>query len=535
MAMRSRADRGGNQPGVARDRIADPGVFGQLTRREFGAGVLIVLFAMAMRLYGLGARPLFWEDELGLWEYILTGNNAWVPQEAPLYSWLQFIWMWWIQTPTANTMRLLSIAFGVLDVFAAFVLGRLIGGVRVGLLAATLLSVSPMALALAHEVRPYTLFILASAFVLSCFVSAWERNTPRTWLGYGLALTIVLLTHLLAIQLCVALGITVVAAIGLERHRPQILVRFFSFAATSVVFGLFGIAWVGSLPDRGAVLTGPYARGPLDFIQGSITSLGGGVESQIPVAVTLAVLAAVGLVVLARRQPVHAILLSSVIAASCLISYATMEQMSLWGWTNWQRYLAHLLVPYLVLIAIGTLWLARAVTQRLSGPPASVLAGAITLVPLLLVVPGTRRWLDSPDYHPNIEKISRYSTFACRHQHDVLGFIFTELLHVPAPGISTAFTRQYYGYDQVRHDSLATYSLGPRGVRKLVKRPGRGNIGTVPEYVRLSRPPPDGRYIVFPPAVGCEKLAGPPFQGVDSSVTVSGRRSGLICHIRFQQ
>ncbi|MBW2401140.1 MAG: glycosyltransferase family 39 protein, partial [Deltaproteobacteria bacterium] len=381
--------------------MADPIVVWQLTRREFTAVLLIILFATAMRLYGLGARPLLWQDELGLWEYILTGDASWMPQEAPLYSRLQFIWMWWIQTPTANTMRLLSVAFGVLGVFAAFILGRLIGGVRVGLLAAVLLSISPMALGLAHEVRPYTLFILASAMLLSCFLAAWERNTPRAWLGYGLALTTALLTHLLAAQLCVALGMAAAAAIWLERHRPQIMVRFLSFAVTSVVFGLLGAAWVGFHHSRRAFLTGPHTLGPLDFVQGSITSLGGVVESQIPVAVTLAVLATVGLVVLARRQPMHAILLSSVIVISCLITYATMAEMSAWGWNAWQRYLSHLLIPYLVLIAIGALWLARAVARRFSGLPASALAAAVTLVPILLVVPGTRHWLDSPNRHPD--------------------------------------------------------------------------------------------------------------------------------------
>jgi hypothetical protein len=533
--MRIRADRGSSQTRATRGCIADPGVSEQLTRHQFRAGVLIVVFATAMRLYGLGARPLLWQDELGLWEYILTGDSSWMPQEAPLYGWLQFIWMWWSQTPTANTMRLLSVALGVLDVLAAFVLGRLIGGVRVGLLAAALLSISPMAIGLAHEVRPYTLFILVSAMLLSCFVAAWERNTPRTWLGYGFALTTVLLTHLLAAELCLALGVTAVTAFWLERRRPGIVARFSAFAATSVVFGLLGAAWIGFHPSRRAILTGPHTLGPLDFVQGAITSLGGAVESQIPVAMALAALAAIGVIVLARRQPVHAMLLSSVIVFGCCITYATMEGMSSWGWAAWQRYLSHLLVPYLVLIAIGALWLARVVTQRISGLPASILAAVITLVPILLVVPGTRHWIGSPNRHPDIDKILRYSTFACEHQHDVLGFIFAKGITVKTPGISTAYTRQYYGYEQVRHDSLASYSVGNWGVRKIVRIPGRGNIAPIPEYVRLARPPADGRYIVFPPGVGCETLAKRPYRGVSSSVRVWKGRWGLICDIRFQQ
>ena len=69
----------------------------------------ILLAAAALRLYGMGARPRLWEDEVAFLEYVLTGNAFGVPHEAPLYAWLQYAWMAWIQQPTPNTMRLLSI------------------------------------------------------------------------------------------------------------------------------------------------------------------------------------------------------------------------------------------------------------------------------------------------------------------------------------------------------------------------------------------------------------------------------------------
>jgi hypothetical protein len=533
--MRNRTPGGADRHGAAPVRTTDRVVFGQLTRRELAALALIVLFATALRLYGLGARPLFWQDELGLWEYIVTGDASWMPQEAPLYARLQFVWVWWTQTPTANSMRLLSIGLGSMGVVAAFALGRLFGGVRVGLLAAILLSISPMALALAHEVRPYTLFILASTILLACFSVAWERNTAKAWLAYGLALTTVLLTHLLAAQLCLALALTVVAAVGLERKRPKVASRLIAFAGTSIVFGLLGAAWVALHLRRGAILTGPYGPGPVDFLQGAMTSLGGVVESQLPLAVTLALLSAVGLVVLARRQPVHAILLGNVIGVSCIVTYATMEEMSSWGWTAWQRYLSHLLVPYLVLVAVGSAWIARVVVGRVQGPARSALVAAITLVPVLLVVPGAGQWLGAPDRHPRIKQVAKYATFACEHQHEVQGFIYVKGLTVRTPGISTAYTRQYYGYEQVRHDSLASYSVGNWGVREIVKRPGRGEVGLVPEYVPLSSPPADGRYIVFPPGVPCDALANKPYRGVRQSVEASKGRWGLICDIRFER
>jgi hypothetical protein len=533
--MRSPEDRGEDAGSLAHGSVADPAAIAPLTQRELAGVALLVIFATAVRLYGLGTRPLLWQDELGLLEYILTGDATWMPHEAPLYVRLQLAWMWWIQEPTADTMRLLSVAFGVLGVLATFVFGRLFGGFRVGMLAAILLSASPLALALAHEVRPYTLFILTTTSTLAFFVVAWERNEPMAWLGYGFSLAASLLTHLLAAQLCLALGITAVAAVRLERERPRIRAHFLAFAGTSLLFGLLGSAWVLSQKHRSEILAGPYGQGASTFVRHAVTSLGGALETQTPVALATSALAAVGLIVLIRRRPAHALLLASVIGLGATITYATMGAMSTWGWVHWQRYLSHLLVPYLVLVSIGTIQLAGAARRRMSGWPSSALAAAITIAPLLLVIPGALQWLESPNRHPRLDEIRRYATFVCERQHEVLGFIYTQGLTIKTPGISNLFTRQYYGFEQVRHDSLATYSLGLRGIQQVVKQPGRHDLGSVPEYVAPARPPEDGHYIVFPPGVSCDVLASRAFSGVSHSAVVLKGRWGTICDVRFER
>ena len=106
--MRNEGDRGADRPSHARGHPGEPIAFGGMAPRQLAALGLIVLFAAGMRFYAFGARPLLWGDELGLWEYVLTGNAYWMPQEAPLYGWLQLGWLWWIHEPTPAAMRILS-------------------------------------------------------------------------------------------------------------------------------------------------------------------------------------------------------------------------------------------------------------------------------------------------------------------------------------------------------------------------------------------------------------------------------------------
>jgi hypothetical protein len=65
--------------------------------------------------------------------------------------------MWWTHDPTTNTLQLLSIALGIADVAAAYVLGRLVAGIRIGIGTAALTAIAPRALSLARGPSLYAL------------------------------------------------------------------------------------------------------------------------------------------------------------------------------------------------------------------------------------------------------------------------------------------------------------------------------------------------------------------------------------------
>jgi len=494
----------------------------------------ILLLAAAMRLYGLGARPLFWEDEVGLRLYSLSGDATWMPNEAPLYSWLQFAWMWWTKGASVVSMRLLSVVLGVANAWAALALGRRVAGLRVGVLGAALVAITPMALSLSHEVRPYTLWILMSTSLLLAFVVAWERGGALRWLAYGSMLTAALASHLMTAQICLALGVTAIAASVADRSTPEAVRRFACFAGASVIFGLIGISWLLFRPDQAALVSGPYTGGVLAFGEVVLRSLGGGVAkgSLVP-ALAMTALAGIGCVVLARKRPVAAILFASLILISCLLTYLTMESMSDRSWLGWRRYLSHLLVPYLLLSACGTVWIADLSTRRFTGARASTLAGAILLVPVLLVLPGTADWLRSPKLHTSTAKLEHYARFAEQHQHEVLGILLVEVEGLRAPGLSLGHMRRRYLFEQVRRDVLPTYSLSRFGAHELEMHPSRAYLSTLITLDEASQAPEDGKYIVFPPTVGCQRLLRDPIRGAEQAVQVHAEKWGRICWVGF--
>lgn len=518
----------------ARVNLAAPRPERMPPSREGVIFVCVLVAAALFRLYGLGERSLLWQDELSVWEYALTGDAHGAPGEAPLYTWLQFLWMWWIHAPTTNTMQLLSIGLGVLDVAVAFWLGRLIAGGTTGLLAAALLAITPLALALSHEVRPYVLFMATSGLLLSAALLAWERDTIRSWLVYGATLAAAAASHLLALQICVALAVTALASLWFERGRAEPVARFLRFASVSIVFGLVGLSWLLDRPSQAYLLTGPHTDGVLDFLQNFVMSLGGATRAWLLPGLGVTALASLGLWDLARRHALRATLLGSVIVISALVTWANLAPMTGANWLGWQRYLAHLLIPYLVLVAIGAQWLAGRAAALITSHRWRWLARGLLLLPLALVAPGTAHWFQQPSRHRMVANLEVYATFACQQQHRVRGQLLVETVHESERWLSVGAIRRRNAYHLVRHDRLDTYGVGRKGIYAIQNRPGRGGIAEIPREVPLSSPPDDGPYIVFPPTFGCEALSLPPLHGIAASETVVEKRWGLICDLRFQ-
>lgn len=156
-----------------------------LTRNSLLA---LTLLAFALRVYRLDYQS-YWIDEAWtvyfahlspaeLWHLLQTTEIM-----PPLYhpSTILYIKLF---GDSEFALRFYSLIFGVLTVPFTYRLGRDLGGVRLGLIAALLIAVAPFQIWHSQEARMYSLLTAASVMSMWGFVNLWRRGGWRWWLVY---------------------------------------------------------------------------------------------------------------------------------------------------------------------------------------------------------------------------------------------------------------------------------------------------------------------------------------------------------------
>ncbi len=147
--------------------------------------LFIVLIAFALRVYHLGAQPIWWDESLSLYRAtrdlstilantIVIQNVVTTDLQPPLY----FILLHFL-VPAFGTsefaLRFLSLAANVLTIPLLYDLGRRWLSREVGLLAALFGALSPFYVWFAQEARPYALVLFWSLLALYALTRAFER------------------------------------------------------------------------------------------------------------------------------------------------------------------------------------------------------------------------------------------------------------------------------------------------------------------------------------------------------------------------
>ena len=101
--------------------------------------VILLLASFGLRVYRLGDKSVWWDEGLAAWaaRRSLAEIARWTAADVhpPLYFWMLHFWRWG-SGDSEFGLRLLSAAIGVLTVTATYRLGRAVGGLKAGLLAA---------------------------------------------------------------------------------------------------------------------------------------------------------------------------------------------------------------------------------------------------------------------------------------------------------------------------------------------------------------------------------------------------------------
>jgi 4-amino-4-deoxy-L-arabinose transferase-like glycosyltransferase len=195
-----------------------------MTSRSLLLVVLIVLLALAARLYGIQSQSIWFDEGWSAFAAVQPSLTAAANADAtnpPLYYVLLNVSTTFLGD-SEFSLRLFSLFWGLIVVALSYRLGRQLFGTRAGLYAAFLTACSPLLWWASQEARMYTLL---AALVLLC-VLVWQRLLTRpsrkAWLILWAAELALLYAHNTGPVIVLWLNVvTVIAWIGARRlDRP---------------------------------------------------------------------------------------------------------------------------------------------------------------------------------------------------------------------------------------------------------------------------------------------------------------------------
>jgi hypothetical protein len=318
------------------------------------AVTLLTVIGYYLRVRHLGGRGVWW-DEAGVWHMALTGRYQ--NQEAPLFCWtIRAVMEIWRRND-ALALHFSAALFGTLIIPAVFLLGRTVAGTACGLVAALLVTFSPVMLYFSQEAKAYSLLGFLTTLQIDATVRL-IRDWSRSRLLQLMALTsAVLATHLVGLGVTGALALTLGLSLLWQLRRPgSRRAVFFRLVQSVVGIGVacaIGLSWTLFRPKLDTVVQTHYTKTLREFFFYVLQSA---VDWQHPMQITFTrelyvALALVGIIAFVwRRRTESALALVLPCVAVLTGLYLHLGEMSTWPWF---RYATPVVVPFLVLVSAG--------------------------------------------------------------------------------------------------------------------------------------------------------------------------------------
>lgn len=168
--------------------------------RAWATLAALLVLALSVRLFGLGSRSL-WADEFCTWHVSrmpLGESLRWGPEltKPPLYQLI-------LRTITSDphppewVLRLPAAIAGILAIPAAFWLGTLAGGARVGCALAGLLAMQPFHIHHSQDARSYSMLVLGCILSTGLWYRLVVSRKSVDWVLYVVAGTLTFHAHYL--------------------------------------------------------------------------------------------------------------------------------------------------------------------------------------------------------------------------------------------------------------------------------------------------------------------------------------------------
>ena len=357
-------------------------------RRFEKIAACITVFAAAIVVRLLWSGGNFFSDEAFT---ILVARSS-VPEilsfawnaepHPPLYYLLSHFWIrvvpesvWW--------WELLSILWGALGASAAYLLGRRAHSPIVGWIASLLVVFSPFLIYYSKDIRPYSMAATCATLAAWLLLEAIETRTRRAWVGYSIALILLMYAHYYGVL--AGLGLSLVAVV--TTWRDATARRYCLIASTVAALVFLPWVWAG-VNTYQVIQQNQWWIEDLTydwFIKTIIWVLAGTRTADWIGPLALGATAVVGLWSIGRTVKYRAAVLFAATAAPILGGII----LSLGKSVFWARYLIVSLPPFLVLTAAGieyvmTGFLGRSQILRLVGIHVGLIAVIILWSPQLI-------------------------------------------------------------------------------------------------------------------------------------------------------
>jgi mannosyltransferase len=141
---------------------------------------LIILLGVSLRIYKLSSHNL-WYDEAVSMRIVKSCLSSTL--QPPLYYALLHFWTRGFGA-SEFALRFLSVVFGILSIYGIYKLGSLFVDKKTGLISAFIISISPIHVWYAQEVREYTILPCLIMAVVYFFVRALKEDRSWLWIGF---------------------------------------------------------------------------------------------------------------------------------------------------------------------------------------------------------------------------------------------------------------------------------------------------------------------------------------------------------------
>lgn len=227
----------------------------ETNRRTWGLLALLMVLGLILRLWRLNT-DLWYDELLTLLNYVrLPAGHilSRLPDQNNhiLFSLLSSVSVQ-IFGENSWAVRLPSVVFGVMSIWALFLLGRLVIGTRQALLASALITVSYHHIWFSQNARGYMALLFFSLLSTWLWLEALNRRGWSYWIWYCLAVTLGMLSHMtMLFVVCAHVAVYLLTLITSKSswRNPVAQSRWKPFVAWSLCISLTLQMYALALPE----------------------------------------------------------------------------------------------------------------------------------------------------------------------------------------------------------------------------------------------------------------------------------------------